>query len=999
MKARKFLLPVLISLFTFNVFIANAQNKTSLSGTVLDGQTKEVLLGANVYFTGTSIGAITDLNGDYIITGIPAGTYELSVSYIGYETYTENMTFTSDQVQKKDVSLSYSGGVNLADVVITAQAKGQIASINQQLNSEEIKNVVSSDRIQELPDANAAESLGRLPGVNVKRGGGEGNTVVIRGMSPKYNKIMVDGIELSSASSTGSMSGVTPSGSNSHTRGVGMSMISSYSLDGIEVTKSSTADKDADFVGGMVNFKLKTAEDGFHADVVAAGAYNHLKNDYNNYNFVGMVSNRFFNDKLGLLLMGNMEKRNRGAHTAMVGSSIVGGSGFLNKPNELWTSGLTLKDVDRTRIRKGGTMVLDYRIKNGSLALKNFVSAGSDDEQTYSQVYNVYSRTLSLKAQDRFSNTTTISNLMNYEQQFGRIKIDAKLSHSYAEYETPNELTFSFVQGASALPGIPREDPTLNPDDIPTYNTFDVTQIIADGFTDRDDLSKQRQYEVSANGEWAFSISEQISGKLKTGGKYRHKDKSYDVNYRYGYLSSSSANGRINDDIITEFPRIESYVQNQTRPYTYIPFEAYMDQDYERSEFMDGKYGDLGPVADIDFMHDVYDFVSDPTGKDDNHQIFYRANDPESKMYDLSGYEDLYAAYLMGTFNITRYVDFIPGVRYEQNNTVYTGPHGDDELTDFYNTKYGSYKDTTVTRQNSYFLPMIQLKVKPTKWLQIHMGYTQTLARPDYSVLVPKLHIGSGSSPIIYNKYDILPERSTNYDINVSVHQNYIGLFSVGAFAKDMTDKIFWAPQRAIGDDYADYNLSKYYKGKQIITQYNDSNTVKVRGLEFEWQTQFWYLPGAWKGLVLNVNTTVVFSEAQYPYSYLEVIPGTGWDPDIEITHDTAYTDRLIDQPNNIWNVSLGYDYKGFSARISMLYNTDIFSNSSILDEYRSSTGAYTRWDLSLKQDLPVEGLQVFLNMNNITGTKDKSYIRGASYPTYTADYGMTVDLGIRWKM
>ncbi len=83
-------------------------------------------------------------------------------------------------------------------VTVTAQAEGQYQAINEQLNSSSIKNVVSAARIQELPDANAAESVGRLPGVSLIREGGEGSKVVIRGLSPQYNQITIDGIEMAS---------------------------------------------------------------------------------------------------------------------------------------------------------------------------------------------------------------------------------------------------------------------------------------------------------------------------------------------------------------------------------------------------------------------------------------------------------------------------------------------------------------------------------------------------------------------------------------------------------------------------------------------------------------------------------------------------------------------------------------------------------------------------------------------------------------------------------
>jgi len=78
-----------------------------------------------------------------------------------------------------------------------------------------------------LPDANAAEAVGRLSGVSVLRSGGEGNEVVVRGLQPKYNAIMIDGVRMSS--------------SNSNDRSADLSMISPYSLEGIEVSKSVTA--------------------------------------------------------------------------------------------------------------------------------------------------------------------------------------------------------------------------------------------------------------------------------------------------------------------------------------------------------------------------------------------------------------------------------------------------------------------------------------------------------------------------------------------------------------------------------------------------------------------------------------------------------------------------------------------------------------------------------------------------------------------------------------
>ena len=115
-------------------------------------------------------------------------------------------------------------------------------AINKQLKSKSIKNIISSDKIQELPDANAAEAVARVPGYQLKKKWRR-NKVVIRGLSPKYNKITVNGVNLAST--------------DSDDRSTDISMISQYMLEEIEVIKAGTPDLEADVLGGTVNFKLK----------------------------------------------------------------------------------------------------------------------------------------------------------------------------------------------------------------------------------------------------------------------------------------------------------------------------------------------------------------------------------------------------------------------------------------------------------------------------------------------------------------------------------------------------------------------------------------------------------------------------------------------------------------------------------------------------------------------------------------------------------------------
>ena len=252
-----------------------ALTNVTIQGTVKDAQTGDALPGANVVLVGTSMGASTDITGKYVIHNVSAGAYTLRATYVGYRTAEVSLQVQEGVDINRDFKL-VAVSIEGETVVVTAQALGQNEAINQQLAAPSIMNVVSSARIQELPDANAAESVGRLPGVSVLRDGGEGNKVVIRGLSPKYNAITVDGVRMTSTD---------PSD-----RSVDLSMISPNMLEGIQVMKAITPDQDADALGGSVDFKMKEAgfgKEGPGFDFLAQGGYNKLRDTYNDYKFVG----------------------------------------------------------------------------------------------------------------------------------------------------------------------------------------------------------------------------------------------------------------------------------------------------------------------------------------------------------------------------------------------------------------------------------------------------------------------------------------------------------------------------------------------------------------------------------------------------------------------------------------------------------------------------------------------------------------------------------------
>ncbi len=92
-----------------------------LRGKVTDKESGEPLIGANVLVEGTSLGASTDINGEYIVLSVPAGTYSAKVSYVGYSPVTiSNIRLSSNQTTTQDFALS-STAIQVSAVEIIAE--------------------------------------------------------------------------------------------------------------------------------------------------------------------------------------------------------------------------------------------------------------------------------------------------------------------------------------------------------------------------------------------------------------------------------------------------------------------------------------------------------------------------------------------------------------------------------------------------------------------------------------------------------------------------------------------------------------------------------------------------------------------------------------------------------------------------------------------------------------------------------------------------------------
>jgi hypothetical protein len=95
----------------------------------------------------------------------------------------------------------------------------------------------------------------------------------------------------------------------------------------------------------------------------------------------------------------------------------------------------------------------------------------------------------------------------------------------------------------------------------------------------------------------------------------------------------------------------------------------------------------------------------------------------------------------------------------------------------------------------------------------------------------------------------------------------------------------------------------------------------------------------------------------------------------------------------------VGYEYKGFAAFVTYLFKDGFLTRVEPKKYLNGYIFPYNRWDLKVRQRLPIKGLELFLNINNFTNTADETYFQSKSYVDHQEFFGVNGDLGIRYRL
>lgn len=1021
MSRTKILFFLLFVLFSSSIFADGI-----LVGVVTDSLTNKPLIGANVYLLELPLGSSTDLDGAYRIERVPEGVYTVQVAYLGYMLKSIPVTVESGKRVITNAELVYDI-IEGKEVLVTAQAEGQLAAINQQINSNTIINVVSEERIQELPDANAAEAVGRLPGVALQRSGGEANKVVMRGLSPRFSTITVDGVRVATT-------GTDDRDSYSDQREVDLSTVSQRSLAGIELYKALTADQDADAIAGGINFVTRKAPSQRSLRADAKGTYNGIENSYDQYDFSLKYGERFFNNILGLQLTGNLERKIRSEENTTIDYD------YEYEGGKTWAfEDLQLTYTDEIRKRNGINTVIDFNTPDGgSIKFSNIYSKTKRDFIEYYRNYPnplVETPEVLYSARDREEDISIYNGFVKGDNYLFGLGMEWNFSYAEAKSNFLFDYEINFREDPTLENGIPVSGMATPPNDILkgppeaiipyALNNFEKTSLYSAFLRGQD--SKEQEISGYLNLSKDYMIGQSYSGKLKFGGKYRAKSRLrsrselfapyYNFDFRrYARLPDGTIVHKSSLFAGTRFENLHRVGEDGINGSGNILLTNFLDPNPDNWRVFD-KY-DLYPLLNRDAIREWWDLSKNGTNELGNTVEYFPYLEPETEFYDID--ETVSAGYIMNTFNFGRTVTLITGVRVESEDNDYKSRFSPVDLNG-YPVPIGAIRDTFAVHKETVWLPNFHLTVRPTGFMSTRLAAYKALARPDFNhrlenfIAKKQSTFYSGNSLIIGNP-GLKAAKAWNFEINNSFYESRYGLFSVSVFYKHIKD-MFHLMDGLLFQGEGNYldslGISYNNPWQQLALDFeltypiNSDKPTRVWGFEAELQTHLRFLPGILKNVVINGNFSIVRSETYIPgnahETYLDTIPNPPFPPYIYEKTRTFFTERkqkLEGQPDFFGNLAVGYDIGGFSARVSVFHQDEYNRTFSPNQKQDRVQNAYTRWDLALKQQI-TRHFSVFFNINNITNAKEGrstlNRVDGWRLLNLEQTYGISGDIGLRF--
>jgi TonB-dependent receptor len=893
-------------------------------------------------------------------------------------------------------------------------ADSERAALQVQRNSPSLVAVVSADSIGQLPDQNIAFAIGRLPGVAIERDQGQARYVNLRGLPNNWATLSFDGINV-----------VSPEGRSSR-----FDNIPSVLAAQVIVTKAITADMSGDTVAGNVNVRTRSAFDypGFKANIKASAGIMTLGGGAEiDTSFV--VSNRFMDGKLGVLLQGSFYSRDQVTDNWETDPYQTGGGSVDRRAgyeDRRWAREYENKPYRLTRGNKSYSGRVDYRLNettklffssiftnftdvelrsnfifrldNGATATGTSACPAVQAPQTTSGAFDICNGNTPDQGIVYGAQITSNFNSLDYEQSIFTNTLGADFE--FAGWDATARLNFTESIDGLDAPGLPNF--ASRPLPTGAANTpANLAAVLADRptvayFFGNDDFNTVQLFRtiptisgtsvVRARGERINSIEQfpvvflNISSREaqdETTAVTGRFDASRDLTV-FGGETTLKVGGAFTDRTKESFSSVFTTTADQIAAAGRAPItfnDIAIDRPYLGQLQMGYQFRYQGKTR-VDAL------AADLKAKNIGSFV-----DQSLNLYKVS--ENIVAGYAMATWK-QDWGNVIVGLRAERTKNE------GQALVDLTPSNLADPFTLVKTEaEDTLFYPSAHVNFDLNDEMKLRFGLTTGASRPEFDDIRPNFVINDVTGSISGGNPDAGPERSTGFDAYFEWYQKSGGYFMVGAFYKDIKDVLFTQSDVFGRTDLdngtnlrSSYTLSTirnggngHLSGFEIALSQNAEKWVEQAGL-----------PDFLGGFGFGANATFTESEVNIPAGVnAAVVPA-----------------RKISLPGTsdyLYNLSLIYEKYGLSARLTYQFRTtwlqSVGAYSVTNGKLVPTTNGDTFWDDDGEMDLSIryevnKNLEYFFDAVNLSNEQAIRYGDTRAFPVEGETFGPRYIMGVR---
>jgi TonB-dependent receptor len=799
-------------------------------------------------------------------------------------------------------------GGALEEIVVTGFRESLEKSLNiKRANTAAVDTILAED-IADFPDLNLAESIQRIPGVSIDRVAGEGQQISIRGLSPEFSRVRINGMEgLTTTSATDAV------GTN-RGRAFDFNVFASELFNSITVHKTSSAQLDEGSLGATIELRTARPFD-YNDDLTVVTSYQQGYNEYSGEldpRAVALISASNADRTFGGLFSVAYSKRNTKEEGVQ-----SGGWEFNSGGDDQWENSASLPDevnngihpripryvsFEHEQERLGLTGALQWQPSDSTLlsfdvlyskldatrtepfleaisfARGNSAGRGATVVTDYeidehgTMVYGEFDN-VDIRAENRYDEWTTefTQYSLNLSQEFtDRLRLDAIVGTSKSELDVPVQTTIILENFDSQNYVYDFRTGNKTPRFSYGFDVGDPANWVVSEVRDRP--SMQENTFDTARADLTFEMNDAVS--FSTGISWKEytfdvtearRDKTLPIdndsctlaqlqmNDSLGHLSSFGDNVSVADGSPTSF------------------FIA----DIAATAAALGLYTDSNCFPLVTRIQDVRSVTEEDTG------VHLQMN---------------FATELLG----------LPfrgdlGVRYVETALSSTGVQavGDDEVT------------VTVDRDYSDTLPAVNLVLEPTDEFLVRASYAKVMSRPPLGSLTPGGTINGFAVPpsVTFGNPGLDPFRADSYDLSFEWYFADEALIALALFRKDIesftVSEVTQRPWSELGlpDSLLDQLPASPSDIFDVRTTINGDGG-DLEGYEIQYQQPFTFGPAWMQDFGFVANYTHVDSEVSFGERLIDGVP-------VEVFDD------LNGLSNESYNFTLYYDSGSFEARVS----------------------------------------------------------------------------------